>query len=71
MDAQDEIIVFRQLTKMEVKSISDIMLKEVFNRAEEKGIKIEVTERFKVGPAAERLASVHPGGVRTCVCVCV
>jgi len=43
----DEIIVFRQLTKMEVKSISDIMLKEVFSRAEEKGIKIEVTERFK------------------------
>lgn len=43
----DEIIVFRQLTKMEVKSISDIMLKEVFKRAEEKGIKIDVTERFK------------------------
>lgn len=43
----DEIIVFRQLTKMEVKQISDIMLKEVFTRAEEKGIKIEVTERFK------------------------
>jgi len=46
----DEIIVFRQLTKMEVKQISDIMLKEVFHRAEEKGIKIEVTERFKVTP---------------------
>jgi hypothetical protein len=45
---QDEIIVFRQLSKIEVKQISDIMLKEVFRRAEEKGIKIEVTERFKV-----------------------
>jgi len=43
----DEIIVFRQLTKSEVKQISDIMLREVFHRAEEKGIKIEVTERFK------------------------
>jgi len=43
----DEIIVFRQLSKIEVKQISDIMLKEVFTRAEDKGIKIEVTERFK------------------------
>jgi ATP-dependent Clp protease ATP-binding subunit ClpC len=43
----DEIIVFRQLTKQEVKEIADIMLKAVFKRAEEKGIRIEVTERFK------------------------
>ena len=43
----DEIIVFRQLTKQEVKEIADIMLKAVFSRAEEKGIRIEVTERFK------------------------
>eukprot|EP00803_Ostreobium_quekettii_P005856 evm.model.scf_2902.1 EVM.evm.TU.scf_2902.1 scf_2902:2100-9657(+) len=43
----DEIIVFRQLTKGEVKQIADIMLKEVFMRSEEKGIKLEVTERFK------------------------
>ena len=45
----DEIIVFRQLTKGEVKMIADIMLNEVFARATEKGIKIDVTERFKVG----------------------
>ena len=44
----DEIIVFRQLTKSEVKEIADIMLKEVFKRALEKGITIDVTERFKV-----------------------
>lgn len=44
----DEIIVFRQLTKAEVKQIADIMLREVFKRAEGKGIKIDVTERFKV-----------------------
>jgi ATP-dependent Clp protease ATP-binding subunit ClpC len=43
----DEIIVFRQLTKPEVKEIADLMLKEVFKRAEEKEIKIDVTERFK------------------------
>jgi ATP-dependent Clp protease ATP-binding subunit ClpC len=43
----DEIIVFRQLSKTEVKSIADIMLRDVFKRAAEKGIKIDVTERFK------------------------
>uniref|UniRef100_A0A7S0S0H7 Clp R domain-containing protein n=1 Tax=Chlamydomonas leiostraca TaxID=1034604 RepID=A0A7S0S0H7_9CHLO len=43
----DEIIVFRQLTKKEVKQIADIFLRDVFKRAEEKGIKIEVTEKFK------------------------
>lgn len=43
----DEIIVFRQLTKKEVKQIADIMLRDVFKRGEEKGIKIEVTEKFK------------------------
>ena len=48
----DEIIVFRQLTKGEVKQIADIMLREVFKRAEEKEIKIDVTERFKVGALA-------------------
>jgi ATP-dependent Clp protease ATP-binding subunit ClpC len=43
----DEIIVFRQLTKIEVKQISDILLKEVFVRLLEQGITLEVTERFK------------------------
>ncbi len=43
----DEIIVFRQLTKDEVKEISVILLKEVFVRLEEKGIRLEVTEKFK------------------------
>jgi len=43
----DEIIVFRQLTKEEVKRISDILLREVFGRLTEKDISLEVTERFK------------------------
>jgi len=43
----DEIIVFRQLSKDEVKQIADIMLKEVFNRLKEQGITLEVTEAFK------------------------
>ncbi|NJK37830.1 MAG: ATP-dependent Clp protease ATP-binding subunit [Oscillatoriales cyanobacterium RM2_1_1] len=43
----DEIIVFRQLTKDEVKEIAVIMLKEVFSRLTEKGINLEVTDRFQ------------------------
>ncbi len=43
----DEIIVFRQLNKEEVTQIADIMLKEVFGRLTEKGISLEVSERFK------------------------
>ncbi|MBD2312483.1 ATP-dependent Clp protease ATP-binding subunit [Desertifilum sp. FACHB-1129] len=43
----DEIIVFRQLSKEEVKEIAIIMLKEVFGRLTEQGITLEVTERFK------------------------
>ena len=43
----DEIIVFRQLTKNEVKDIAEIMLKEVFARLKDKGIKLDVTDAFK------------------------
>ncbi len=43
----DEIIVFRQLTRDEVKDIAEIMLKEVFSRIEEKGITLTVTNAFK------------------------
>jgi ATP-dependent Clp protease ATP-binding subunit ClpC len=43
----DEIIVFRQLNRDEVKEIADIMLNEVFGRLTEKGITLQVTERFK------------------------
>jgi ATP-dependent Clp protease ATP-binding subunit ClpC len=43
----DEIIVFTQLSKNEVKQIADIMLRDVSNRLTERGISLEVTERFK------------------------
>jgi ATP-dependent Clp protease ATP-binding subunit ClpC len=43
----DEIIVFRQLTRDEVKVIAEIMLKEVFGRMLEKGISLSVSEAFK------------------------
>lgn len=43
----DEIIVFRQLSRDEVKQIAEIMLREVFGRMQEKGIGLSVTEAFK------------------------
>jgi ATP-dependent Clp protease ATP-binding subunit ClpC len=43
----DEIIVFRQLSRDEVKEIAEIMLKEVFGRMAEKGIHLSVTDSFK------------------------
>jgi len=43
----DEIIVFRQLTKNEVKEIAEIMLQEVFVRLQDKGITLDVTDSFK------------------------
>ena len=43
----DEIIVFRQLSKNEVRDIADIMIKEVTTRLLEKGITLELTERMK------------------------
>ena len=47
MNRLDEMIVFRQLTKLEVKEIADIMLKEVFERLKGKEIELQVTERFR------------------------
>ncbi|MCG6136268.1 MAG: ATP-dependent Clp protease ATP-binding subunit [Nostoc sp. LLA-1] len=43
----DDIIVFTQLSKDEVKQIADILLREVASRLTEKGIILEVTDRFK------------------------
>ena len=49
----DEVIVFRQLTRDEVKQIASIMLSEVFARMREKGIILSVTEAFQ-GPLGGR-----------------
>ncbi|MGK7878230.1 MAG: ATP-dependent Clp protease ATP-binding subunit [Xenococcaceae cyanobacterium] len=50
----DEIIVFRQLTKAEVKQIAEIMLKEVSESlAQQREITLEVTEQFKERVVAE------------------
>jgi len=43
----DDIIVFTQLQKDEIKEIADIMLKEVTKRLAEKEISLEVSDSFK------------------------
>ena len=43
----DDMIVFTQLKKDEIKQIAEIMLREVTSRLTEKGITLEVTESFK------------------------
>lgn len=43
----DDIIVFRQLNRDEIKQIADLLLVEVSTRLVEQGIILEVTERFK------------------------
>ena len=44
----DEIIVFRQLTKPEVKQIADILLNEIAERlAQQRNMSLEVSEAFK------------------------
>lgn len=43
----DEIIIFRQLNKQEVREIAMIMLNNVFKRLKEKDITLDVTDRFK------------------------
>uniref|UniRef100_A0ACD5X4I5 Uncharacterized protein n=1 Tax=Avena sativa TaxID=4498 RepID=A0ACD5X4I5_AVESA len=43
----DEVIVFRQLSKPDVKKIASIMLGEVVGRVRERGIGLQVTEGFK------------------------
>lgn len=43
----DEIIVFRQLTKDEVKEIAEIMLLDVFGRLKDREIVVQVSDRFK------------------------
>jgi ATP-dependent Clp protease ATP-binding subunit ClpC len=42
----DEIIVFRQLKKEEIKLIANILLKEIFGRLLDQGITLNVTDRF-------------------------
>ncbi|MDJ0516407.1 MAG: ATP-dependent Clp protease ATP-binding subunit [Trichodesmium sp. MO_231.B1] len=43
----DEIIVFRQLNKDEVKEIAEILLREVFSRLSDREITLTVSDKFK------------------------
>lgn len=45
LESLDDVIVFQQLTKLGVKEIADIMLKEVLERL--KDIELQMTERFR------------------------
>ncbi|KAK8513728.1 hypothetical protein V6N13_002452 [Hibiscus sabdariffa] len=47
MNSFDDVIVFRQLTKLEVTGIAGVMLKGVFDRLKAKGVQLHVTERFQ------------------------
>ncbi|XQQ08013.1 MAG: ATP-dependent Clp protease ATP-binding subunit [Leptolyngbya sp. IPPAS B-1204] len=49
----DEIIVFRQLQRQEVRQIADLMVQEVATRLMEQGISLEVTDAFKELVVAE------------------
>ncbi|MCQ2504703.1 MAG: ATP-dependent Clp protease ATP-binding subunit [Saccharofermentans sp.] len=49
----DDTIIFKELTKEEIRKIADIMMKEVYTQLEEKGIKGKMTEA-----AGDRLAEV-------------
>ncbi|KAK8606435.1 hypothetical protein V6N13_030718 [Hibiscus sabdariffa] len=42
----DEVIVFRQLTKLEVKEIADVKIKQLFDSLKAREIELGVTERF-------------------------
>ena len=43
----DEVVVFRQLTKPQVRKVADVMLKDVYGRLATKGIAMTVSEKFK------------------------
>merc|ERR1719204_3091211 len=43
----DEIIVFKSLTKPEVKDIAELEFKKTFKRTAERGIELSMTDRFK------------------------
>ena len=49
----DDTIIFKELTKDEIRKIADIMMKEIWSQLEEKGIKGKMTEA-----AGDRLAEV-------------
>jgi ATP-dependent Clp protease ATP-binding subunit ClpC len=55
----DEIIVFRQLVRDEVKQIADIMIRDAANRLSEQQITLEVTESFKERVIAEGFNPVY------------
>ncbi|KAL4278033.1 hypothetical protein GQ457_03G042720 [Hibiscus cannabinus] len=57
----DDVIVFRQLIKSEMKEIADVMLKVVSDRLKANGIQLHVTEKFR-----ERMVDQGYGASEVC-----
>jgi len=55
----DEIIVFKSLTKPEVKEIAELEFKKTFKRTEERGVTLSMTDRFKVKVVDEGFNPVY------------
>merc|ERR1712060_301695 len=55
----DEIIVFKSLTKPEVKEIAELEFKKTFKRTAERGVKLAMTDRFKTKVVDEGFNPVY------------
>merc|ERR1719265_1986476 len=55
----DEIIVFKSLTKPEVRQICELEFKKTYMRTREKGVMLSVTERFKTRVVDEGFNPVY------------
>jgi len=55
----DEIIVFKSLTKHEVREISELEFKKTLSRCEERGIVLSLTDRFKEKVVTEGFDPVY------------
>merc|ERR1712003_291857 len=55
----DEIIVFKSLTKPEVKEIAELEFKKTFKRTAERGVKLAMTDRFKTKVVGEGFNPVY------------
>jgi len=55
----DEIVMFKPLTKEEIIRIIDLSLEDTKNRLEDRGIKLEVTEKAKIFIAKEAYSPIY------------
>merc|ERR1719198_1210493 len=55
----DEIIVFKSLTKPEVKEIAELEFKKTFGRTKDRGVNVTMTDRFKTKVVDEGFNPVY------------